>query len=321
MLFFLYGEDSFRSKEKLDGLKKLFLKNNPPSGLFVFDFSEKEVSANSFLESIGSGGLFSEKKLIIASDFLKNSPIDNQKKMLEKLKEKTDLPKDTEATVIFCESGQPKKNSSFYKYLLDNSKKQEFNTLKPYEIKKWATGYTFEISPSTSFSPNALSLLISFVGNDLFLLKNELDKLTSFKPNEEIVEQDIELLVKAHTDSTVFQTIEALLDQNKKNALRLFHSQLQKGEDPFYLLSMYAYQIRTLLKISSAFESGNTNPQFIAKEAGVHPFVVQKSLPQIRKRSLEDLKRIYKKLEEIDIASKTGKTDLVLALDTFIVSI
>ena len=41
MIIFLYGEDGFRSQEKLKGIKDKFLeKNSSGSGLSYFDFEE-----------------------------------------------------------------------------------------------------------------------------------------------------------------------------------------------------------------------------------------------------------------------------------------
>jgi len=318
MLFFLYGEDAFRSKEKLNELKDRFAEKNPSSGLFIFDFSEKTATDSSFLESFGSSGLFSAKKFVVALDFLRHTPAENQKAILEALKKKEDLAQDPDLTILFYEQEPPKKTTSFYKYLASKAKKQEFPLLDSRSVEKWAAEYVKSSAPGISFSSKSLPMLISYVGNNLYLLRSELEKLINFKSEGEISENDVELLVKSHTESTVFQTIESLLSHDKKTALRLFHEQLQKGEDPFYLLSMYVYQVRTLLKISAAVESGNTNPQLIAKEAGVHPFVVQKALPQIRRRSLADLKKIYKKLEEIDIDVKTGKDNIPSLLDRFV---
>lgn len=318
MLFFLHGEDVFRSKEKLNELKERFIKNNSSSGLFIFDFSDKSITESSFLESFKSSGLFSTKKLVIAMDFLKSVPLENQKNLLETLKDRPEIEKDSDLTLVFQEQGKPKKTTSFYKYLAKKAKQQEFFSLDARGTEKWANEYITAHFPDIRFESKALSMLTFYVGNDLFLLKNELGKICTFKTKGSVSGEDVDLLVKSHFESTVFQTIEALLGQDKKMTLKLLHQQLQKGEDPFYLLSMYAYQIRTLLKISAAFENGNTQPQYIAKETGLHPFVVQKAMSQIRKHSLEYLKKIHKQLEIIDIAAKTGKDSIPSALDKFI---
>ncbi|EKE15620.1 MAG: hypothetical protein ACD_11C00116G0007 [uncultured bacterium] len=321
MLLFLYGEDLFRSKEKLNELKQKFIEKNASSSVLTFDFSEKTANERDFLESLRASGLFSERKLIIVLDFLKNVPTEIQKSVLESLKKTSNLENDQDLIVIFYESSEPKKNLSFFKYLHTKAKKQSFPLLQGFSLSNWAEEYAKKISPEISFSKNTLELLVSYTGNNLYLLKNELEKLVAFKQQGEITQDDVNQLVKAGIQSTVFEAIEALFGGNKGKALSLLHQQLEKGEDPFYMLSMYIYQIRTLLKISSAYQDGNTSAPMIAKQTGLHPFVAQKSLSQIRNISLEKLKNIYKELEKIDFQSKTGKESLILLLDKFIASI
>jgi DNA polymerase-3 subunit delta len=119
----------------------------------------------------------------------------------------------------------------------------------------------------------------------------------------------------------MFETIEALCGGNKKLALKLLHEQIAKGEDVFYILSMYTYQIRTILKVGDFYWQGMMSAPEIAKAAKVHPYVVQKTLSQVRSLGEEKSKQMLRDLAEIDLAAKTGKVDPVLALDKFIVSI
>ncbi len=320
MLIFLFGEDLFRSEEKLSELKQLFQQKNPNGNLIIIDFSQKEASTDQLEASWQNEGLFSQKKLIISLDFLQNVSSEKQKEVLEKLK-KAALDKNPDSTLIFHENSNPRKNLSFYKFLDKNAKKQQFDLLKNFELEKWIQNYLQKNKIQTAFDPKTVSLLASTVGNDLFLLKNELEKLITFKPEGTLTETDLEKMVKAQIQSNIFQTIEALLSQNKKLALDLFHQQIEKGEDVFYVFSMYIYQIRNLLKIADAWQNGNPDPRAIAVQTKLHPFVVQKSLSQIRQTSLEKLKKIYQDLEKIDQQVKTGQTDLVLALDRFIVGV
>ncbi len=136
-----------------------------------------------------------------------------------------------------------------------------------------------------------------------------------------IGEEDVALLVRSKVDSTMFETIEAVSSGNKSRALTLLHEQIAKGEDIFYILSMYTYQIRTLLKIGDFYWQGMTSAPQIAQAAKLHPYVVQKSLSQVRNLSEEKIKQMLRDLAQIDQEAKTGKIDPVLALDKFIVAL
>jgi DNA polymerase-3 subunit delta len=322
MLIFLYGADVFRSREKINALKNKYLqKNSSGAGLSVLDFAQANISLQDLKEKISYQGMFSTKSLTIANNALLNLPVEKQKEILEYLKSNKGLANDEDTVVVFHESGEPKKSTSLFKYLAANSKKQEFALLSGAQLTNWAIAKTKELEPKTQYSRDALDLLLSSTGSDLFLLNNEISKLVNYKNEGIVSKEDVDLLVKSKIDSTMFETIEALSSGNKSRALKLFHEQLEKGEDPFYVLSMYVYQLRTLLKIGDFFWQGMTNAPQIAQAAKLHPYVVQKSLSQVRALGEGKIRAIFDQLVEIDSAAKTGKTDLILALDTFIVSL
>ena len=321
MFIFLYGADTFRSLEKLSALKNKYLeKNSSGTDLSVLDY-EDNSSAKKLSDALSAQGLFSTKQLVIVKNSMSKGTPDQQKEILAFLKSHSELEKDIDSVVVFFENSSPKKNGSLFKFLVAHSKKQEFTPLNGAQLTNWALAYAKNISPETQFSRNALNLLLAATGNDLYVLSNEITKLINYKNNETITEDDVALLVKSKVDSTMFETIEALLSGNKARALELFHEQIAKGEDVFYILSMYTYQIRTLLKIGDFYWQGMTSASQIAKMSKLHPYVVQKTLSQVRNISEEKAKQILRDLAQIDQDAKTGKVNPILALDTFIVSL
>ena len=318
MIIFLYGEDEFRSMEKLAGIKNKFLeKNKEGVSLSVFDFAEKDWNIGEIIMNISSGGLFTSKKLAIIKNILagkKESSDDIFEKFLknEAKKEKSDL------ILIFWESGKTKKSSKLYKLLKKITKCQEFELLEGAKLRNWVIG-EFKKSDITINSA-AVEKLVVFVGNDLNLLSREIEKLATYKSKGEITGGDIDLLVKSKIDTDIFKTVDALARGDKKTALKLLHDHLEDGEDPFYLLSMYFYQFRNLVKVKPLAEK-NISPHEIASKLKMHPFVARKSLEQARNFSWEKLKSLYNQLCEIDFESKTGKTDIALALDKFVAGI
>ena len=331
MLIFLYGENDFRSGEKLTEIKNKFLSNNNSgsgqpavdtaflAGLSVIDYEEENNKKLSDVAS--SSGLFSSKQLIIVKNLILSASSVVQEESLEFLKSKKILISDKDIVIVFWEAGAPRKNNKLFKFLDKNSKSQKFEQLKGAKLTSWISEQVEKNNPKVKISKEAVGKLVIYVGNNLFQLDNEIKKLTNFKEKGEINEKDIEVLVKSKIDANIFETIEALSGGNKKLALKLLHGQLEKGEDPFYILSMYTYQFRNLLKISEFSSQGVGNQYQIAKEAGIHPFVVQKGLAQLRNFSTEKLKAVYKKLQKIDLNIKTGKTDIKLALDKFVTEI
>lgn len=321
MLFFLFGKDTFRSGEKLREIKEKFLsQDNSGSGLSVLDYEEK-LSANALGEALGASSLFSPKRLVVSINCIQSSTPEIQKEVLALLKKNEGLSQDKDVTVIFWEKDEPRKNNALFKFLSDKAKKQVFHPLEGKDLEKWITTKLQLIAPHSKLEPLALTTLLAFSGNDISGLETELKKLATYRPAGDITKDDVALLVKSKASNTIFETIEAISAGQKSKALALLHQQVAQGEDPFYILSMYVYQIRNLLKIGDAFWHGNTNQYAIAKEVGLHPFVVQKGMAQLRNLNLEKLISLHSQLQQIDQDAKTGKTNLLLALDTFISSL
>lgn len=323
MIIFLYGEDAFRSREKLVELRNAYLEKNPSSGLFEFDgdISTEDVVKN-MKQTLNESGLFATKKLVIARRFTEASEF-VQKKMIEFLEEKIEnIDTDKDNILIFWEEKMPKKTNALYK-LLDKkiAKKQHFETLKGMRLEQWIVHRIHLIDAQTNIEKRALPLLVSEMGDDLSALQNELRKLVDFCEEKMIHESDVAMFVVQSVRGLVFEALEALASGNRARALCLFEEQLEKGENALYLLSMCAWQMRNLLKVADGYADGCRQAPLLAKELKLHPFVVQKLLRQIGGFSLERIKKSFALLADLDTQSKSGQIDPKLALDMFVMKV
>lgn len=322
MLIFLYGEDSLRSSQKLQEIKARYLESDKSgSGLSLFDVEVEKESANKIINALSMSNLLAPKRLVIIKNLILGSQTldakleDYFKKNLEKISEGQDL------VVILWEREFSKKTSSFFKLIEKKAKSQNFEKLTGVRLSQWILKEIKEIDNKGEISKQALEKLVVYVGEDPILLRREIQKLLNFSNGKMISEKDIELLVRAKIDSDIFRTIDAIGANDKKEALKLIHRHLEKGEDSFYLFSMLIYQFRNMLKIADLKESGNLSEYEIAKIAKLHPFVVKKSLLQLRRFNLKRLEEIYANLGEIDLKIKTGRLDIRLAMDKFVVEL
>lgn len=323
MIIFLYGEDEFRSREKLREIKDKFLEKSSSSGVSsAFDFEEeKNIAFGEIKKAVGTRGLFFDKQLVIIKNTISQAPKELVKQVVDFLKSMKDISEDKELVIVFWEKGKVNEKSELFNFLAKNSKGQKFDLLAGTKLNNWINSEFLKENNKVKISSQAVEKLVVYTGGDLQLLSGEIKKIASYKETGIIEEKDIETLVKEKVSSNIFETIEALSSKNKKLALKLLHNQIQNGDDPFYIFSMYVYQFRNFLKVSEYHERGERNNYDIAKKAGLHPLVVKKILEQIPRFSQEKLKEIYKKLQIIDEKTKTGKSDIKLELDRFIVEI
>jgi DNA polymerase III subunit delta len=323
MIIFFFGEDNFRSRRKLSEIRQKYLNSDKSgSGLSVFDCEEEKEVSKKIANVFGTPNLLAPKRLLIVKNLIMLGPDDEQKKVLEFLKKnKEKHGHDQDTVAVFWEKGAPKKNGVLYKFLFANSKSQNFEKLTGVKLRAWVLRALGEIDPVATISEKALQKILLFCGDDSNLIFSELEKLAAHADGEMIEEKDVDLLVRAKADAGVFQMVDAIGSNDKKQALRLFHSLLEKGDDPFYLLSMFFYQFRNMLRVADLAEKGMENDYEISRATGLHPFVVKKSLSQINRFSFSGFKKIYQKLGELDTNVKTGKVEIKLALDKFLVEI
>ncbi|MFZ5982469.1 MAG: DNA polymerase III subunit delta [Patescibacteria group bacterium] len=321
MIIFLYGEDSFRSNEKLKEIKEKFRGSANGAGLSFFDFSEK--SDQDVISSFGSQGLFSSKRLVVVKNLIISGAKEIQDAIQEHLKKNPGIFSDSDLEVVFFETKMPAKNKPLFKFLEKNEKvrKEIFEKLLPAQLSQWIRKKIDEINPGQKISAGALSQLILLSGENMWMLENEIEKLSSLAFGREICEEDVEKLTASNVAGNIFSTVDAIGANDKKRALALMLEHFSRGDDPFYILSMLVYQFRNLLLVADFYRRGMKNELEISQVARMHPFVVRKSLNQVRKFEFFQLKDIYGRLQNIDQSAKTGKVDIKLALSKFVVEI
>lgn len=310
MIILLYGEDAYRSQQKLKEIIKQYQAKHQ-TGLNLMRFKEEDLDFSQVREEIEAVSMFDEKKLIILENIFKNK--DFQENFFDYIK-KNKL-KDSQDIIVVLHQADKLAGANFKRQV---NMSEEFKLLGGADLVNWIKK---ELTKNkTTISQEAIKKLAAYVSNDLWQLSNEINKLVSYKANQPINEEDIDLLVKAKIDVNIFRTIDALAQKDKKTALKLLHEHLEQGENEMYLLSMFVYQMRTLLKLKDLMDKG-TPFYNLAKKAGLHPFVVKKSSEQLKGFSLEQLKKNYRRLLEIDLALKTGRLDGPTALDLLVAEI
>jgi DNA polymerase-3 subunit delta len=336
MIYFIYGEDSYRSKRKLEeivfGYKE---KNKSGLSLLYIDpsASSGQVSFKDFYSKLKINSMFAEKKLVVLKNVfgsvVKESAVEKDTKFSEDFLENIKDLESTKDIIIVYDDKMPDKRTKLFKALSasgrspegrQNAKCQEFSILQPAVLKKWVVQeFSAQGGPAsgwdkTRIEPDAVDLLINFVGGDLWQLANEINKLSCYRVGGTVNKEDVEKLVRPNTENEIFVTIEAIASKNKKLALSLMHKHLEDGDNALYLLSMIAYQFRNFLIIKELQESG-VPYGLISKKSGLHPFVVQKSIHLCSQFSMEQLKKIYLKIFQVDSSIKIGNIEAETALD------
>lgn len=317
MIIFFYGSDGYRLKQNKERvIESHWKKYSSGVNLLAFDFSENSSLAT-LEEAVKSTSFFNEQKLLVIEN------ICSQKASADRLEElikqyNLETLKDISLLVIeyISEKDLRAKQKGLFGLLTGrNSIVKTFELLSGINLEKWIR-QECELR-SCAIEPVALKKLVNEVGNESWRLINEIEKLANYKGGGVITGEDVDLLVSPKIDLNIFDLIDALAVRNKNQTLELLYKELKNGRDPYYLLTMITYQFRNLLIVKDLADRGLSQAD-IAKKAGIHPFVVRKTLPCLAEFSLNDLKSIYYQLLVFDTSAKMGKTDLVSSLYSFV---
>ncbi len=327
VIIFLYGPDTFRSRQKLNQIKEKFIREVDKTGLNIQILNGQTLEPSEFEIAVHTQPFFFFIRLVIVEDLLsKNRGQKVQKEILEIINQN----KLADTILVFWESeiGDTKaKKSKLAKqrsHNLLNLLKQEkyaqpFELLNETGVKHFAQN---EIKRrGQTIQPEALQLLTDLVGNDLWQLNTELEKLSAFANQRPITVADIETLVKTKLDDDIFKLTDALGQKNKSLALKLIADQLDLGTNPGELLARITWQFKNLLLVKDFLEQNGAGytPTRLSYQLGLHPFVIQKTIAACRYHELTNLKKTYHQLIKIDYQLKTSQTNPELLFDLLVI--
>lgn len=228
------------------------------------------------------------------------------------------LPHLPETTALVLMEGDLSQKNPLLRALPKGAKVQEFVPLKQADVAGWinrrAATYGFSIQA------RAVAALAQLVGNNLWLLDSELQKLSTYAGGREISDADVRELVSFARDPNVFAMVDAVAEGRTKDAVEMLHRLLSEGEAPQRLLAVVARQYRLLIQAKELLDKRVRPPEISAK-LGVQGFVIQRLLNQAPLYTMESLRRAYRLMLDADLSVKRGIHDDETAIELLIVEL
>ncbi|MEK7537027.1 MAG: DNA polymerase III subunit delta [Patescibacteria group bacterium] len=305
MIIFLYGQNSYSLIQYVNQFLDRYRKKYPESfNLHRFDLEEDDPAE---IENAIKGiSFFNEVKFVVIKNPMAKSAV------LEKILKENNIAGQKDTVLLLYQSGSAedikKKNEKLFERLKKESQIKEFKAPTTQAADKFAADYLAK--HKISIKKEAAAKLIKETSFDFWRLKNELDKIIFFVKKEKkinIDEEDVIKLVNFKIDHNIFDIIDAAFS-NQAKALILFENFLTDGGDPLYLLSMVAFQLRNMLIVRELMDKNWQYGQ-ILKKTGMHPFFFKKNYEAAKKYPLNDLKKIFQKTADFEIALKTGQAE------------
>ncbi|ASV68935.1 MULTISPECIES: DNA polymerase III subunit delta [Cytobacillus] len=164
----------------------------------------------------------------------------------------------------------------------------------------------------------AINLLLTLSGMNLFMLTSEMDKLALYGSDERrITVEMVDQLVSRSLEQNIFTLVEKVVHRDIEAALRIFYDLLKLNEEPIKILAVITNQFRLIYQVKELSRRGYGQNQ-IAGYIKTHPFRVKLAAGQARLFSEEELSQIMDILADADYQMKTGGMNKQLLIELFL---
>lgn len=301
-IYFIHGEEDFNIEKEIEKLKSSLDKN-------FLEMSFKTYDNPKFPELISllrTQPMMFGKMLIVINclEYFSKTFDDKEiKEITQALENNTEnldivfvaqLPRD--------EGKKLDSRKKFYKLLskYNNIECATIPTYKTAELEGWIRKQAQ--SKKLKMTQDALTAMVSQIGNNLRLIDKELDKLQLAAYPENTVNAQM-VRENCISNEDLFAFSDYIMAGEKDKALREYRKLLDKK----YCLEIVS-TLQTMLRrwIVLKAKASELSPFELAKITGQHEYVVKLTLQKLKKASLKDLVKLKENITEAEYRIKAG---------------
>lgn len=253
-------------------------------------FDGAELDVRQLPDLFMGASLFAAQRLIVLREVSSNKSLWGE---LEQWVER--VPAETEIVMI---ESHPDKRTKTYKTLQKHGRITEHALLNEAAMRSWLQAWARQ--QGAALEPDVASYLLSYVGHDQWRLKAELEKL--MLSEQAITRERIQDIAEPYPESTAFELLDSVFSGDQARAERLL-AELREREDPYQFFGLLSSQIMALLALVTA---GSRQSDEIARDMGLHPFVVRKLSAVARTLGRGRIVALVGKLANADSRIKRG---------------
>ncbi|MBI2415815.1 MAG: DNA polymerase III subunit delta [Candidatus Kerfeldbacteria bacterium] len=299
MIIFLYGPDSFRIHERVQTLRQGFIKKYDQSAVSVTQLRGDDVTLDQLHSALLTQGLLTKKRLVVLHQALAmaEAAISAVLSILEKI--------DDDTVLVATSSTISKPATALSKCWLKSDRVEEYSLLTGTALTQWIKQRVQQYQ--ATITTEAIFWLTQAIGSDLWRMHQVITQLAHYQPAITIT--TAQLFTEAPLDDNIFHLLDAITRRDTKTALHLLHQQLASGANIFYIVTMLARQITTMVRVQDSQ----------GKDPDIHPYVIKKTYPIVQTIPTKQLNHLAQVIIELDVALKSTTTDPAVLLDRCIV--
>lgn len=311
MLYLLYGLEKFLINEEINKI----IKNNQIDEYSISRFNAKQNSIDEILLDADSMPLFGEKRLIIVEDaYFFTSEKAESDETIKKIENYLNNFNSKNIIIFISNAEKLDERKKITKLTKNVAKVVELNSKKDSNvmIKELLNDYNIDYKN--------INLIKEKLNNQNELVENEIIKLTTYKDDKSITENDIEKVISDYPKIDFFEFIDNIINKNIKESIKTYEELLKLKEEPIKIIVTLANQFRLMYQAKKLNQSGYSEKD-IALELGEHPYRVKLAIMKAKNYSDDKLLSCLKKLGEINLSAKKGLIDSAVALELFILGL
>lgn len=159
---------------------------------------------------------------------------------------------------------------------------------------------------------------VDYVGKDIDIIQNEIDKMVLFKEDDTVTIDDINDISSRAFKDNIFDFTDAILKKNYKKMFECYNDLMRINEEPIKIISMLGTQFIFIYQVKLLNEE-NKSQKEITDILKVHPYRVKLALESDYMTS--EVVNMIKGLHELDYGIKCGNLDKNVALENFLLRI
>ena len=310
-LYFLYGDESYlverAVKQVLERLVPADMRDFNLNVYYGNESSGEEISA-----SAQTLPMFAEWRVVLVKNADKLSAAS-----LEALTPYVRDPSPSTCLLFQCDKIDQRKK--FFSEFKKTGELVEFKRLYENQLLPFLRSEAAALGKK--FQPAAAEMLLYLSGNNLQELVTQIEKTALYAGRRDTIDvADVKAVVSDTRVDSVFELANALGEKDFNKALRNLHALLEDGEAPLLILSVLTRHFRQIWKVGELLGNKTPVPE-IAKLAGINPYFLQGIVRQAKNYTVPELKGVFAKFFELDLALKSGGGKPAMLLERLVMGL
>lgn len=248
-VYLLHGSADLLKRRAVDGLIEALLSpDDKPMGLVSLDAADAPIVE--ILEAIRTAPMFTDRRVLLVNR-VNDLPRADQERLAD------ELPAASPGTVVVLVTAEeaargrregPSLARRLAAVVRERGIVQALEPPRQWDLPAWVVAEATAIGKR--ISPRAASLLVAMVGQDMALLRAELDKTATYVGDrDDITDEDLRAVVSRSAEHTIFELVDAIGQRRVADALAVLPALLpESGRAGAALatLGMVARQLRLI---------------------------------------------------------------------------